>query len=444
MRIITTNADKEQFWQETEAKREPVGCMNLISLYPQITRQEMRGFGGAFTEAAGYCYSRLDKKVKQEVIRAYFGSEGLCYSMGRTHLNSCDFALSNYAAVENADDVELAGFSLKREEKYLFPLIRDAKAAAGEELILLVSPWSPPAFMKTNGDMNHGGKLKEECRSAWAAYLCRYIRELEESGFSVGYMTVQNEPDAVQTWDSCIYTAQEEMRFVRDYLGPELKRQGLSHVRILVWDHNKESAYERADAVYSDKKAADMIYGTAVHWYTGDHFQNLALIKEKYPGKELFFTEGCVEYSRFADSGEVQKAEMYAHDMLGNFSHGVSAFLDWNLLLDAQGGPNHVGNFCAAPVMCTADFGGVKKRLSYYYIGHFSRYIKKGAKRIEVSPYCQEAETVAFVNPDGERAVILLNRSGKKIDVALGERSTGMNLTLEPHTIITVCYYPEE
>lgn len=442
MKIITTNSETRQFWQETEITRGPVGCMNLISLYPEITRQDMKGFGGAFTEAAGYCYSKLPLKEKQEFIRAYFDESGLRYTLGRTHLNSCDFSLSNYAACEDADDPDFSTFSLERDETYIHPLLHDAKAACKEGLALLVSPWSPPAFMKTNGEMNHGGKLKEEYRSAWAAYICRYIKELEKRGFAIRYLTVQNEPDAVQTWDSCVYSAREEMMFARDYLAPELCRQGLSQVKILVWDHNKEMVFDRADAVLSAPGAAEAIYGVAVHWYTGDHFRGLSLVKEKYPDTELFFTEGCVEYSRFSDSGEVQKAEMYAHDMIGNFNHGVSAFLDWNLLLDVQGGPNHAGNFCAAPIMCTPGFGSVKKHLSYYYIGHFSRYIKKGAKRIEVSAYCQEVETTAFVNPDGERVVILLNRSGSPKDAALGEKLVGANLVLAPHTITTVCYHP--
>lgn len=440
MKVITTNLAKNQFWEETEAKQGPIGCMNLVAIFPEWERQTMKGFGGAFTESAGYCYSNLTDETKQELIAAYFGENGLNYCLGRSHINSCDFSLSNYAAVVDASDVDFKTFSLKREETYLLPLITDAREKRNGDLTFLLSPWSPPAFMKSNGEMNHGGNLKKEWYGTWARYICRYIKELQQRGLTISYLTVQNEPEAVQTWDSCVYHAKEEMEFARDYLYEELNRQGLSQIQIFVWDHNKEVVYSRAKEIFSDAKARERIAGVAVHWYTGDHFQGLSLVKEAFPEKEIFFTEGCVEYSRFADSGEVQKAEMYAHDMIGNFSHGVSAFLDWNLLLDSKGGPNHVGNFCAAPILCSEDWTQLEKRLSYYYIGQFSRYVKPGAKRIEVSTYCAEAETVAFVNPDGERVVILLNRSDQVLPVTLGENNIGTNIKLEPHSIMTICY----
>lgn len=451
MKIITTNYGRQIYWKEEQRNPSEIGCMNLVKPYPEYGRQKMKGFGGAFTESAGYCYSRLPGRKQQELLEAYFGECGLKYNLGRTHINSCDFALGNYDALpvpaELTAECEPAlslspekGLDLTRANRYVLPLIQAAVKACGDRMDFLLSPWSPPACMKTNGEMNHGGRLKPECREMWAEYIAEYVKEMKKEGLCIRYLTVQNEPEAVQDWDSCVYHAKEEMEFARDYLSPALEHAGLSDVRILVWDHNKEIVFDRAAEILSDERAAEAVYGIAVHWYTGDHFQGLSLVKEKYPDKEIFFTEGCVEYSRFSDSDETGKAEMYAHDMIGNFSSGVSAFFDWNLLLDAEGGPNHVGNFCAAPVMLTESGEDFEKHLSYYYIGHFSRYIKRGATAVPVTSYSSDAEACAFVNPSGERVIVLLNRQDRELPVTVGENGIGTDLILEPHTIVTVLY----
>lgn len=304
----------------------------------------------------------------------------------------------------------------------------------------MAAPWSPPAFMKTNGEMNHGGKLKREYYEAWAAYFVKFLEAYKEAGIPVRFLTTQNEPMAVQTWDSCIYTSEEEALFVRDYLGPALEQAGFADTGIYVWDHNKEEAYQRFKEVVADERTKKYVSGAAVHWYTGDHFEAAELIRKQYPDKEVFFTEGCVEYSRFADSGEVEKAEMYAHDIMGNLNAGVSASFDWNLFLDAEGGPNHVGNFCAAPVMCDPGEDTFEKRLSYYYIGHFSRYVEPGAVRVGMTRYSDAVEAAAFLNPGGERVLVLLNKSDKEVPVTVREAGYGMETVLTPHSIHTICY----
>lgn len=308
-----------------------------------------------------------------------------------------------------------------------------------ERFGILVSPWSPPAYMKTNGEMNHGGKILGKYRKLWADYYVKFLLELRKEGLPVKYLTVQNEPEAVQTWDSCIYTAGEEGRFASEYLSPALKEAGLGDIQIFIWDHNKENMYDRAKGSFDVPGCRDIVSGVAVHWYTGDHFNGIRAVKKAYPEKRVIFTEGCVEYSRFTDSGEVQKAEMYAHDMIGNLKAGTDAFYDWNLLLDAQGGPNHVGNFCASPVMSDGR-GGIEKHLSYYYIGHFSRYVKPGAKQILASCFSEDLEIVAFKNPNNSKAVVLLNRTEKDIQVSLTENEDAVSLKINAHTVCTVIF----
>lgn len=440
IREIVTAYQAGKLWEETVRDAAAVqDCMHVINVYPDAVYQTIRGFGGAFTESAAHNYAAMSADKKKELAEAYFGQEGLRYSLGRIHMNSCDFALGNYTYVEEGD-TGLKTFSIAHDRKEIIPLIRDAQQAHGEEMGFLVSPWSPPSFMKTNGEMNHGGKLKQEYYQAWASYFVKFIKAYQEEGIPIRYLTVQNEPMAVQTWDSCIYTAQEEAYFVREYLGPALIEAGLSQTGIFVWDHNKEEAYQRFCETMADEKTRAYISGAAVHWYTGDHFEAIELIRKKYPDKEVFFTEGCVEYSRFADSGEVEKAEMYAHDILGNLKAGISASFDWNLLLDAEGGPNHVGNYCAAPIMCNPAEDTYEKRLSYYYIGHFSRYVEPGAVRIGLTRYCDAVEAAAFLNPDGGRVVILLNKTGQEVPVTVREAGSGMETVIAPHSIHTICY----
>lgn len=448
IQIVTTSQAEGKYWQEETKDMETVtDCMHVINLYPELTEQTVTGFGGALTEAAVVSYNSLHDGAKEEFLEGYYGREGLRYNMGRVHMNSCDFAEGNYTYVEEGDQ-DLHTFDIAHDKKAMIPLIKEAIARYGqcvaasgeektaEEFRLLASPWSPPAYMKTNQEMNHGGKLKEEYYSLWADYYVKYLKAYEAEGLRIKYLTVQNEPEAVQTWDSCTYTAEEEGRFASEYLVPALRAAGLD-TEVFIWDHNKEAMYDRAKGSFAVEGCREKVSGVAMHWYTGDHFDGIRAVKKAFPEKKVFFTEGCVEYSRFADSGEVQKAEMYAHDMLGNLKAGAEAILDWNVLLDEQGGPNHVGNFCAAPMMCDGK-GGLEKRLSYYYIGHFSRYIKPGAKQIMTTCYTDGVEVVAFVNPDGERVIVILNKRDSDFELSIRENAKGTTCIAGAHSIMTV------
>ena len=175
----------------------------------------------------------------------YYGTEGNKYTLVRTHIDSSDFSLGVYTAMSDPEDIEMKSFSLQRDEQYIMPLIRAVKEIISENLDLMLTPWSPPAFMKTNGDRTHGGKLKAEYRGFWAEYICRYIKEYNERGIKVNRVTIQNEPCATQTWDSCTFNSEEEKVFLRDFLYPSLIENGLADIKINIWDHNKERMYKR-------------------------------------------------------------------------------------------------------------------------------------------------------------------------------------------------------
>lgn len=412
----------------------------LINIYPQVTYQTFQGFGGTFTEAAAYCVKYAGGDNGDKIMADLFGEDGLGYCCGRVHLDSCDASLSNYSAMDDPEDRELETFSLDRDEKYLIPMIKKAQQYASRPLTLMVSPWSPPAFMKTNGEKNHGGKLKEEYFSLWAKYICRFIKEYEKRGIHFSMMSLQNEPKATQIWDSCVYTAAEEREYLRRYLVPELKAQGLDDIEILIWDHNKERALERAMETIKDQEMREIISGVAVHWYSGDHFEQLSMIRKLFPEKRLVFSEGCVEYSRFSRDDHLAHARMYAHDIIGDLNNGVDTFIHWSLIFDQNGGPNHVNNFCEAIIMCDTEKKEYVKTLPYYYIAHFSRYIRPGARRIGFSRFDDSLEVTAFQNPGGERVLVVLNRSAAEIPFILREGDETAELTMLPDSIATIRY----
>ena len=399
--------------------------------------QTIQGFGGSFTEAAADTFYKMSPEVRAEILKAYFDLQsGNGYSLCRTHINSCDFSLGNYAYAEMPGDVELKSFSIEHDRRQLIPMIKEAAHVAGHPLRLLASPWSPPAWMKTNGQMNHGGKLKPEYREAWAHYYARYVEEYEHEGLPIWGLSVQNEPLAVQTWDSCIYTGEEERDFVRDYLGPNLEKAGLlGRLKILIWDHNRDLLYERAKLVYDDPQAARYVWGAAFHWYVGDNFDNVRLTHDAYPDKQLLFTEGCVEGGPHFDGWEV--GERYGHAMLQDLNNWTVGWVDWNLLLDHHGGPNHKGNYCSAPLMADVGKGTLYYHNSYYYIGQVSRFVRPGAQRIISASTLDELETIAFANVDGQIAVVVLNRTEKSLKFTLKYNGLSALAESPAHSITT-------
>ncbi len=389
---------------------------------PAIKFQEIEGFGAAFTEAAALTWQKLPAPQRDEVLRAYFDKDsGHGYTLCRVHMNSCDFALGNYAHAEVADDLALEHFSIARDQQALLPFIQAAQRVAGTTLNLLASPWSPPAWMKSNGQMNGGGKLLPQYRAVWAQCFVRFIQAYAKEGVPIWGVSVQNEPMAVQTWDSCIYTAEEERDFVRDFLGPALEQAGLGAVRIVIWDHNRDEMVERASVVLSDPQAARYVWGTGFHWYVEDHFDHVQWVHDAWPDKKLLFTEGCQEGG--PHEGEWEVGERYARSIINDLNRWTVGWIDWNLLLDAQGGPNHVGNFCSAPLLTDEGHERVLPQSSYAYIGHFSRFIRPGARRILCAATKQVLECTAFQNPDDTVVIVVMNRSESEMqfNVKIGE-----------------------
>ncbi len=405
---------------------------------PTRPLQEIVGFGGALTESSAWVLAQLPAEKRREVLRRYYDPrEGIGYTLARTHLNSCDFSLHMWALDETPGDYDLLDFSLAPMRKWLLPLLHDAQEISGAERFrLLVSPWSPPAWMKTNNRMDDGGQLRPEYRPAWANYYVRFLRAMrDEEKLPVWALTVQNEPEAHQTWESCLYTPEEERDFVRDHLGPALDHAGFKDVKLLGWDHNRDRLEARAKALFGDPASAKYFWGAALHWYVSEDFAAASRVHAAFPEKRILFTEGCVE--KGARPGAWDPGERYAQNIIGDLSNWVCGYIDWNIALDLRGGPNHVGNFCDAPVLVDTATGEIFYQSSFYYIAHFSRYVQVGAHRIESHGGPAGVESLAFANPDGSLALVAMNRGEAALtfEVAIGGEK--ISVRLPPHAIQT-------
>lgn len=409
----------------------------VVNLYPKAEDQVLESFGGAVTDSAGYIFSLLNQEQKERVLDLYFSEKEMGYERVRIPMDSCDFSTHLYSAVEDERDENLDTFSFQDTERYILPFLDAAERKAGKKLKIMLSAWSPPAFMKTNSSRTHGGRLRPEYRKRWAQYLCRYIEEFQKRGYIVERISIQNEPKAVQTWDSCLYTAKEEREFLKDFLYPALKEHGLSQVEVFIWDHNKERLYERAVETI-DAETEEMVAGAAFHWYSGDHFEALDLFRKRFPGKKLILSESCLEFCKYDKAMEDANAARLGHDMIGNLNHGMQAFYDWNLLLDSKGGPNHVGNYCDAPFLFDVETGKLKERRILRYYWHFAHFIKPGAVRIAHTRYTEELDVTAWKNPDQTIVCIMMNRFDHEKNCNLRVEGQIAKIKIPAHSIASI------
>ncbi len=383
---------------------------HLVKLYPHFTDQTWEAFGGAVTDSAAYVFSQMSEDLQNQLLDAYFGSNGLKYRLIRVPIDSCDFSLEQYEAAPDGDP---AHFDLSRPLRYVLPML-EAIRAREPEIRLMLSPWSPPKVFKTNHQRHGGGKCKPEHYKDWAAYICRYIRELTERGFTVSCISLQNEPHAVQTWDSCIWSEEEEREFLVRYMKPALKDHGFPDLDVYIWDHNKERILDRAIGVF-DQEGRAAANGIAFHWYSGDHFDALRKVHEIFPEKKLLLSENCFEY-RFYGAEEMSKSSFtVAHEIIGDLESGTSCFLDWNMLLNEQGGPNYVGNYCCAPFLYHTDEKCLCRQDIYQALWHFAHFIPSGSRRILSSSFSRSLEKTAFRRPDGSLVLVLLNAADEEI-----------------------------
>lgn len=390
---------------------QPEERQQCVFVDPARQFETLVGIGGAITDASAETFAKLPKARQAELLAAYYDPEkGIGYSLARTHINSCDFSSAPYTYVAEGDR-ELATFDIAPDRRHRIPLLRAAREAARGGLTLYASPWSPPAWMKDNKNMLQGGRLLPEFRAAWAEYFAKFVHAYAAEGLPIWGVTVQNEPMAVQTWESCVFSAEEERDFVRDHLGPTLHGRGLADLKVIAWDHNRNQLYQRAATILSDPAAAKYIWGVGFHWYVTDTFENVRDVRDAFPGTNLMMTEGCNGPFAFEKMYDWELGETYGRSMIHDLNNGAVGWTDWNILLDETGGPNHVKNFCFAPVHADTRTGELHFTPAFYYIGHFSKFIRPGARRIIAAPTVDRLLTTAFQNPDGSTVVVVMNAS---------------------------------
>ena len=436
--------------------------ITAIKLLPDEKFQTITGFGGSFTEASAYLLNKLSKQKRDTILEAYFGENGAKYSLTRTHMNSCDFSLSNYSYAPIEGDKELKNFSIDEDRDDLIPMIKDAMAVSKDGFKILASPWTAPPWMKDNNDWR-GGKLLPEYYDTWALFFSKYIDAYKAEGIDIWGFTVENEPlGNNNNWESMHYSAEEMTDFVKNYLGPKLEADK-HNVKILGYDQNRgEELKQWVKVMYQDEASSKYFDGTAVHWYgsTYDWFpESLQFAHNAAPDKYLIQSEACgdSEVPRWQDDAWYWSKEAtdwgwdwapekdkhlhpkyapvyrYARDIIGSMNNWVDGWIDWNMVLDKQGGPNWFKNWCLAPVIVDTEKDEIYFTPIYYTLTHFSRYIRPGAVRIGFENSDESLMVTAAQNPDGSIIVVILNQDlvAKNFELSLGESSTEIKISAQ-------------
>jgi glucosylceramidase len=420
--VVTSAPGADRFAAHPLGAFQPAGQPpeTDIDVFVDTTKrfQDVFGFGGAVTDAVAEVHAKLAPAAQQAFLTAYFDPRaGLGYSVLRTTIHSSDFGSGSYTYVRDGDRT-LASFSIAPDLKLRVPLLRAMLAAGrahGTDMRVFASPWSAPAWMKSNGSMVGGGSLLPEYRDTWARYVVKFVHAYEQAGVPLWGLSVQNEPMAKQTWESMVFSAEEETRFLADHLGPALKAAGLGGKKVIVWDHNRDLLPQRAAHILSDPKARPYIWGVGYHWYEtwaggAPMHRNVAAVHEAWPDVNLLMTEGCIEHFDPARLQDWANGERYGSQMIADLNAGGTGWVDWNMLLDSRGGPNHKNNFCFAPLHASDD-GQLVFTPIYTAIGHFSRYIRPKARRVSAATSRSVLDATAFRNADGSLAVVVMNRS---------------------------------
>ncbi len=449
---------------------EEQGLTAILTLYSDTEYQRIVGIGGAFTESSADALSALPPEKRREVLEAYFSPEGAGYSLMRTHVGSCDFSLGNYSYAQEPGDIGLEHFSIEPDRKLLLPLIQDSQKVGGASFKLLASPWTAPPWMKDNGDWN-GGRLLPEYATSFAEYLAKYVEAYEAEGVPIWGLTPMNEPEGNgENWESMIFNPEEMRDFIARELGPTLRSRNLD-TKIYVFDQNRDHMREWADVIYSDADAAQYLAGMAVHWYSSTVSvcaDELDAVHEKFPEMGLIHSEGCIDAlgddepegawleadwwwrSEATDWGwiwapEEQKADhpkyvpvyRYARDLIGGLNHWMSGWIDWNIVLDFRGGPNHANNFCGAPVLVDRENGEVFYTPVYYAMCHFSRFIRPDAVRIGMSGLPEGLQATAVRNVDGSIVLVTLNEGAAEIRYSVQLDGVSYPIVAPPQSIQT-------
>ena len=437
-----------------------------IKINPEEKFQTITGFGGSFTEASAYLLNQLGEENREKILEAYFGENGARYSLTRTHINSCDFSLRNYSYAPTKDK-ELKDFSIQEDMDDIIPMIKEAKAISKDGFKIIVTPWTAPPWMKDNNSYV-GGKLLPEYYDTWALFFSKYIDAYKAHGVDIWGLTVENEPlGNGNNWESMHYSPQEMTNFVQNHLGPKLEVEEKAHIKVLGYDQNREHLKEWIDTMFKDERSSKYFAGTAIHWYASTYEvfpEELQYAHSKAPDKYLIQTEACVDaevphwkeddwywQKEATDWGWDWAPEKdkylhpkyvpvyrYARDIIGCLNNWVDGWVDWNMVLNRQGGPNWFKNWCLAPVIVDETVDEVYFTPIYYTLVHFSKFIRPGAVRIGFENPDKDLQVTAAKNLDGTIAVVVFNPTKQVKNFKLNMASKMKNIQIDAQAIQTI------
>lgn len=449
------------------------------------------GFGGTFTDSAAMLYQHMQPALQRALINTYFSSQGIEYSLGRVSIGSNDFScrrINNLnmpiPSLKDCSDIfslytyadkpgKRLNFSLQSEDlNFKIPMIHAANFVVNKNqgsLKLFASPWSAPAWMKTNGSMIHGS-LNSFYQQIWADYFVEFLKAYQAHQIKFWGLTIQNEPvedpnnKSWQVWQTMFFTPEQEADFIKDYLGPTLKKfeeNYGSKVHIMIHDDQIISIKNRA-RMLDDRQVAQYVSGIGLHWYMNlnSFYPSLDVAyqtlnnKLLQPKRFILGTEACEGYlpmSKGPSFGSWSRGEAYGHDIISDLSHHVSGWTDWNLMLDMQGGPTWPKNYVDAPILVDLDEQVFYKQPMYYYLGHFSKFIKPGSKLLASQsngPFALEEVTFkvpAYNNLPETIVVVVLNRSlfWKNYYIqndSIPDENKYLNMYIPAHAIQTIIF----
>lgn len=405
---------------------------DTVVLDPNIKFQEILGFGAAFTDAACYTFSRLDPAVREKLFHELFHPSEMGFNVCRTCIGSSDYSTEVFSYDDgDTPDPDLTRFSIDHDRKYLLPILREARRA-NPDLFLFSSPWSPPGWMKSNKSML-GGNMQRHYMPAYANYFVKFLQGYESEGVPVQAVTVQNEVDTDQDgrMPACTWPMEYEADFVRQQLGPAFERNGVK-TKIWLIDHN----YNLWGRAIGELETGDVQrYSNAIAWhgYAGK-VEWLQRVHAAYPEVEMYWTEGGPDYT---DPNFAKDWANWSKTFAGILRNWCRSITAWNFALDEKGKPN-VGPFnCGGLVAVDSTSKEISYSGQYLAFAHYSRFIKRSARRVDSQSQSPDVDHVAFENPNGKRVLVLTN-SGAARDCTVKLGSKAATIPLSAKSVTTV------
>jgi len=407
---------------------------DVITVDPAKSFQSILGFGGAFTDSSCYTFNKMEAGKRKTILEQMFGNadNGLGLNVCRTCIGASDYSRNVYSFDEGEADPDLKRFSIAHDVEYILPVLRQARAI-NPDLFLFSTPWSPPGWMKSNKSML-GGNMQRHYMSSYAEYFVKFLQGYEKEGVPIQAITVQNEVDTDQDGNmpACSWPQEYEADFVRNNLGPAFAKNNIK-TKIWLIDHNY-NLWGRAIGELETENVLKYASGIAWHGYVGD-VSKMTQVHKAFPDVDQYWTEGGPDYTdpHYADNWCTWGKSFSG--ILRNWSRSLTV---WNLSLDEKGKPN-IGPFpCGGLVTVNSSTDAVSYSGQYYALGHFSKFVKRGAKRIDSQAVIDGVDHVAFENPDGGKVLIVTNGGGeRKLAVKCGEKVLELNLVPDSMTTLT-------